>query len=87
MPEINRDIKYLNRDFSDFRSRLINYTQTYFPDTYKDFSAASPGMMFIEQASYSKKILFNMQFKQIMFLNYLICLGIDLKQQMFLKQL
>ncbi len=57
MPEINRDIKYLNRDFSDFRSRLINYAQTYFPDTYKDFSAASPGMMFIEQASYVGDVL------------------------------
>ena len=57
MPEINRDIKYLNRDFSSFRSRLINYTQTYFPNTYKDFSATSPGMMFIEQASYVGDVL------------------------------
>jgi hypothetical protein len=57
MPEINRDIEYLNRDFGSFRSRLINYTQTYFPNTYKDFSATSPGMMFIEQASYVGDVL------------------------------
>ena len=44
MAEINRDIKYLNRDFSDFRSRLIEYTKTYFPNTYQDFSPSSPGM-------------------------------------------
>ena len=57
MPEINRDIEYLNRDFGSFRSRLINYTQTYFPNTYKDFSSTSPGMMFIEQASYVGDVL------------------------------
>ena len=57
MPEINRDIEYLNRDFGSFRSRLINYTQTYFPNTYKDFSTTSPGMMFIEQASYVGDVL------------------------------
>ena len=57
MGEINRDIKYLNRDFSDFRSRLIEYTQTYFPQTYQDFSPSSPGMLFIEQASYVGDVL------------------------------
>lgn len=48
----NRDIKYINRDFSDFRQRLIEYTQTYFSDTYNDFSPTSPGMLFMEQAAY-----------------------------------
>ena len=52
MANVNRDIKYINRDFSDFRSRLIEYSQTYFPNTYNDFSPSSPGMMFIEQAAY-----------------------------------
>ena len=42
-----REIKYLNRDFSSFKSSLIEYSKTYFPRTYKDFSDASPGMMFI----------------------------------------
>ena len=53
----NRDIKYINRDFSDFRSRLIEYARTYFPQTYTDFSPTSPGMMFMEQASYVGDVL------------------------------
>src|SRR5210317_1138333 len=52
-----RDIKYVNREFSDFRSQLIEYTKNYFPDTYNDFSSTSPGMMFIEMASYVGDVL------------------------------
>ena len=52
MAKKDRNISYLNKDFSDFRSALINYSKTYFPKTYTDFSPASPGMMFMEQASY-----------------------------------
>ena len=50
--KVNRDIKYLDRDFSDIRGKLIEYSQTYFPNTYNDFSPTSPGMMFMEQAAY-----------------------------------
>jgi hypothetical protein len=57
MANVNRDIKYINRDFSDFRQRLIEYAQTYFPNTYNDFSPASPGMMFMEQAAYIGDVL------------------------------
>jgi hypothetical protein len=57
MASVNRDIKYINRDFSEFRSRLIEYSKTYFPSTYNDFSPTSPGMMFMEQASYVGDIL------------------------------
>jgi hypothetical protein len=57
MATTNRDIKYINRDFSDFRARLIEYARTYFPQTYNDFSATSPGMMFMEQASYVGDVL------------------------------
>jgi hypothetical protein len=49
---MNRDIKYLNRDFSDYRSKLIEFAKTYFPNSYNDFTPSSPGMMFIEMASY-----------------------------------
>ena len=49
---IKRDIKYLNRDFSDIRTKLIEFSKTYFPNTYNDFSPTSPGMMFMEQAAY-----------------------------------
>ena len=57
MAEVNRDVSYLNKDFNDFRSALINFSKTYFPKTYTDFSAASPGMMLIEQASYVGDVL------------------------------
>jgi hypothetical protein len=52
-----RDIRYLNKDFTDFRSQLINFSQTYFPTTYTDFSPSSPGIMFMEQASYVGDVL------------------------------
>jgi len=48
----NRDVKYLNRDFSNFRSKLIEFAKTYFPNSYNDFTPASPGMMFIEMSAY-----------------------------------
>ena len=52
MATANRDVKYLNRDFSDIRAKLIEFSKTYFPNTYNDFSPTSPGMMFMEQAAY-----------------------------------
>ncbi len=52
-----RDIKYLNKDFVQFRQNLIEYAKTYFPKTHSDFNESSPGMMFIEMASYVGDIL------------------------------
>ena len=57
MAIIRRNIEYLNKNFSDYRSQLINYSQTYFPQTYTDFSETSPGMMFMEQAAYVGDVL------------------------------
>jgi len=54
---VNRDIKYINRDFGNLRQSLINYSKTYFPTTYNDFTEASPGMMFMEMASYVGDVL------------------------------
>ena len=52
-----KDIKYLNKDFVDFRTNLIEFAKTYFPTTYNDFNESSPGMMFIEMASYIGDVL------------------------------
>ena len=52
-----RDINYLNKDFGQFRDNLIEYAKTYFPSTYTDFNESSPGMMFIEMASYLGDVL------------------------------
>jgi hypothetical protein len=53
----DRDIKYINKDFGDFRTQLIEYAKNYFPDSYNDFTPTSPGMMFIEMAAYVGDIL------------------------------
>jgi len=52
-----RDIRYINRNFDDFKSQLVEYAKAYFPDAYNDFGPSSPGMMFIEMASYVGDVL------------------------------
>mgnify|MGYP006052764313 FL=1 len=46
------NISYLNRTFDDFKENLVNYTKTYFPLSYNDFSEGTPGDIFIELAAY-----------------------------------
>ena len=57
MADLKRDIRYINRDFNDFRSALIDYSKTYFPNTYNDFTETSTGMLFIEMSSYVGDVL------------------------------
>jgi len=57
MANVNRNINYLNRDFTSFRNTLIEYSKTYYPNTYNDFTPASPGMMFMEMAAYVGDVL------------------------------
>ena len=52
-----KEVKYLNKDFSSFKSNLIEFAKTYFPKDYNDFNESSPGMMFIEMASYVGDVL------------------------------
>ena len=53
----SKDIRYINRDFSSLRDALVNFAKVYYPNTYKDFTPAAPGMMFIEQAAYVGDVL------------------------------
>jgi hypothetical protein len=53
----NKNITYLNKDFTSFREALIEYAKTYYPTSYNDFSTSSPGTMFIEMASYVGDVL------------------------------
>jgi hypothetical protein len=53
----NKNIKYINKDFNEYRASLIDYAKTYFPTTYNDFSPSSPGMMFMEMAAYVGDVL------------------------------
>ncbi len=52
-----RDIKYVAREFSDYKQELVEFAKNYFPDSYNDFSPTSPGMMFIEMAAYVGDVL------------------------------
>ena len=57
MTQVKKDVRYLNKDFGQFRANLIEFAKNYFPDTYNDFNETSPGMMFIEMASYVGDVL------------------------------
>lgn len=61
----NRDIKYINRDFDDLRTSLVNFSKTYFPNVYSDFTENSPGMLFMEMAAYVGDVLSFYQDNQI----------------------
>lgn len=50
-------VQYLNRDFDSLKAQLTNFAKIYYPNTYNDFSEASPGMMLIEQAAYVGDVL------------------------------
>jgi hypothetical protein len=55
--ETKKDISYLGKDFNQFRKNLIDFTKQYFPQTYTDFNESSPGMIFLELASYVGDVL------------------------------
>ena len=57
MANLSRNITYTNRDFNTFRNALIDYSKTYFPNTFNDFTSDSTGMLFIEMASYVGDVL------------------------------
>ena len=52
-----KQVKYLNKDYSEFKKNLVDFAKFYFPDTYQDFSDASPGSIFIDMASYVGDVL------------------------------
>jgi len=52
-----RDIKYLSKDFSTLKQNLQEFSKNYFPNTYSDFTDASPGSLFVEMASYVGDVL------------------------------
>lgn len=52
-----KEIKYINKDFNNFKQDLIDFAKSYFPNSYNDFTEATPGHMFIEMASYVGDVL------------------------------
>ena len=57
MAKLERDIRYIDRDFNSLRSSLIQYSKTYFPNTFNDFTDTSTGMLFMEMAAYVGDVL------------------------------
>ena len=55
--KIKKEVKLLGRDFGEIRNNLVDFTKTYFPQTYNDFNESSPGMMILELASYVGDVL------------------------------
>ena len=63
------NVNYLNRDFTQLKTALMQYAKAYFPNTYRDFNETSPGMMFIEMAAYVGDVLsyyVDSQFKEML---------------------
>jgi hypothetical protein len=54
---VQKDVKLIGKDFGELRKNLIDFSKTYFPNTFNDFNESSPGMMFIEMASYVGDVL------------------------------
>ena len=54
---VQKDVSLIGKDFGELRKNLIDFSKNYFPNTYNDFNEASPGMMFIEMASYVGDVL------------------------------
>jgi len=52
-----KDVSYLAKNFTEFRSNLIEFAKAYYPNTYTDFNETSPGMMFMEMAAYVGDVL------------------------------
>ena len=57
MAKLDRDIRYTDRDFNSIKDQLIQYSKTYFPDTFNDFTETSTGMLFMEMSAYVGDVL------------------------------
>ena len=63
----SKDIKYLNKDFDGFKTDLVAFAKTYYPNEYQDFNETSTGMMLLETVAYLGDVLsfyLDKQFKE-----------------------
>ena len=54
---VQKDVSLIGKDFGELRKSLIDFSKNYFPSTHNDFNESSPGMMFMEMASYVGDVL------------------------------
>lgn len=52
-----KPVNYLSKDFSSYKENLLEFIKTYYPNTYRDFSEGSTGMMFVDLVSYVGDVL------------------------------
>lgn len=53
----SKKINYLSKDFDQYTQNLLDFAKTYFPNTFKDFSPSSPGMLYLNLAAYVGDVL------------------------------
>ncbi len=53
----SKQVQYLNKDFDGFKSKLLEFAEIYYPNTFNDFSENSAGLMLVEMASYVGDVL------------------------------
>jgi len=57
MSEKQIPIKYSSRDFNSIKKDLINYTKTYYPESFKDYNKSSFGALMLDTVAYVGDIL------------------------------
>ena len=65
----SKNVTYIGRDFTELKQLLIEYTKSYFPNTYQDFNETSPGMMLLEMSAYVGDVLnfyIDQQYKEML---------------------
>ena len=52
-----KTVNYFSRDFESFKTELINWAKTYFPDQFQYTNDASPDVMYFEACAYVGDVL------------------------------
>lgn len=52
-----KEVRYLNKTFTDFKGDLITFIKNYYPNTWTDFNESNPGMIMLELAAYVGDVL------------------------------
>jgi len=47
-----KPVRYASKEFDTIKQSLVDYAKTYYPDTYKDFNAASFGSLMLDMVAY-----------------------------------
>jgi hypothetical protein len=57
MNDASKEIRYLNRDFDTTLRKLVDYAKYYYPNSFNDFSPATPAMIIMEMIAYVGDVL------------------------------